>query len=1032
MAREQVAPTPRKISNSQTQTSEQAQQQPLKEISNQPEFGKASPLRNPLKKDTSRSVFIIPKRDKPRPEQSRQSERPSEPSQSRFSREPDLVEIPRPTNFPFHTVAPPPRPTFSSLGPPNSVSLYSLSGPRQYTDLTRVEDNGFDPDAAIRAESQKFGAPDPYMYIDASKAHNNIKALLEGAFDDDEDKPRLRSRKKMKNKSEEASVEHSCLADKLRALDVKEKQGGGEDEEHEEDEDDGTVEGLNVRLLPHQVEGVAWMTDKEIGLKKVKGVLPKGGILADDMGLGKTIQSVALMLNNPRNTLDDDPKRKLPASVCKGTLVVAPLALIKQWEGEIQSKVSKSHALKVLVHHGQNRTKRFEELKKHDVVITTYQILASEHASSSAEEHGLAAGCFGVHWYRIILDEAHSIKNRNAKSTQACYALKGHYRWCLTGTPMQNNLDELQSLVRFLGIKPFDDLREWRDRITGPMKNGRGTLAMKRLQYFLKAFMKRRTKDILKAEGALDPGGKSRPGEVPREGFKIVERKVESLAAEFSPQERRFYERLEQRTTRSLDRMMGGGKADYIGALVLLLRLRQACNHPQLVGGHLGKDKDALATGSTSHSGSQTPRKPVSDKDADDLADLLGGLTVATKQCDICQVELEKEVVAEGAVRCLECEEDLADQRRSNRKDRKHRSKASPKSATHNASSRRPRRRVLDSDDEEGEGDWVVPRPQQAYKVTDKAGDTDDENAEGGGEWLASEDSETGDDSFDSTSRAKHMKKGVIDLDSSDAEQQAHQDDGSAIDCDDPKLADLISSTKIRHLLVILQRESRTHKTIVFSQFTSMLDLVEPFLKAKGLNFTRYDGSMRNDAREASLNKLRNDKRCRVLLCSLKCGSLGLNLTAASRVVILEPFWNPFVEEQAIDRVHRLNQTVDVKIYKLTIKDTVEERILALQEKKRELATAAIEGGKANQKLSFKDILQLFGKESEAGAEVDPDGVGLGRTEGVLRRSPEKRVVDAGGDVGGVTEGRRVLSDGAQARARTERPVEHSVYGRRW
>ncbi|OCK73707.1 hypothetical protein K432DRAFT_264074, partial [Lepidopterella palustris CBS 459.81] len=132
-------------------------------------------------------------------------------------------------------------------------------------------------------------------------------------------------------------------------------------------------------------------------------------------------------------------------------------------------------------------------------------------------------------------------------------------------------------------------------------------------------------------------------------------------------------------------------------------------------------------------------------------------------------------------------------------------------------------------------------------------------------------------------------------------------------------------------------------KVIVFSQFTSMLDLVEPFLRRNGYVFTRYDGSMRNDLREASLNKLRTDKRTRVLLCSLKCGSLGLNLTAASRVVILEPFWNPFVEEQAIDRVHRLNQTVNVVVYKISIHSSVEERILELQEAKRKLANAAIE-----------------------------------------------------------------------------------------
>lgn len=102
-----------------------------------------------------------------------------------------------------------------------------------------------------------------------------------------------------------------------------------------------------------------------------------------------------------------------------------------------------------------------------------------------------------------------------------------------------------------------------------------------------------------------------------------------------------------------------------------------------------------------------------------------------------------------------------------------------------------------------------------------------------------------------------------------------------------------MASTKIRYLLDILEKETPEHKVIVFSQFTSMLDLIQPFLKRHGYDYVRYDGSMRPDVREYNLNKLRNDKRTRILLCSLKCGGVGLNLTAASRVVLVEPFWNP-------------------------------------------------------------------------------------------------------------------------------------------
>lgn len=204
---------------------------------------------------------------------------------------------------------------------------------------------------------------------------------------------------------------------------------------------------------------------------------------------------------------------------------------------------------------------------------------------------------------------------------------------------MQNNLDELQSLIRFLRIKPYNDRTIWKEQITDPLAKGRGGIAMRRLQYYLKAFMKRRTKDVLKQEGALNPGGKASTAGSNHNGFKITARRIETVEAEFSPEERTFYERLESRTDRSLEQMMGSEKANYACMLVLLLRLRQACNHPRLVGGNLANDRDALTTGQGA--GTQTPRKSkVADKEIDDLADLLGGVSVEMKKCDICQIEL--------------------------------------------------------------------------------------------------------------------------------------------------------------------------------------------------------------------------------------------------------------------------------------------------------------------------------------------------------------------------------------------------------
>lgn len=775
----------------------------------------------------------------------------------------------------------------------NSASTYKGYN---YVDLTM---NGYrDP------------KPDPYTFVDPVKAQEDLKALLEGAMEDDEDVPKTRLRKKKKQ------AEADDLAKKFKEFSVDDDEEAevkedklavaSDDEEGEEEEDDGSVEGVKVKLLPHQVEGLEWMRGREIGTGKKGARVPKGGILADDMGLGKTLQSISLILTNPKPT--DEAlitKRKLPSGIEKTTLVVAPLALIRQWEIEIKDKVLNSHSLRVCVYHGPSRTKRFQDLKKYDVVVTTYQILVSEFGNSSTDDNGLKVGCFGLHWYRVILDEAHTIKNRNAKASLACCALRSQYRWCLTGTPMQNNLDELQSLIKFLRVTPYNDLKEWKDAIDRPMKNGRGDIAINRLRAFLKIIMKRRTKDILKKEGALNPGGKpSAPGEGSTTGFKITERRIEKVFAEFSPAERGFYDRLEARTDASIEQMMEG-KVNYASALVMLLRLRQACNHPKLVGGGLAKDTEALAVESTAPKASK-----ASNADVDDMADLFGAMGMGSKKCEVCQLELGKEAIAQGSIRCLDCEADLENvtnpqKVRKEKKKRKHEKKKKSQGPC------KPRNRAIieDSDDEDeaGEGDWVAPEDQRGPLTLGKAGGIDDENAEGGGEWLNSDDEDDTLPTLANLSQHQSKKKAIV-LDS-DSEGDGSSDDGDGTESEDEdsavedefgssseeesKLSTMVSSTKIRHLMEILGKEAAQHKFIVFSQFTSMLDLVEPFLRQKGYKYTRYDGKMKNDLREASLNKLRNDKNCRILLCSLKCGSLGLNLTAATRVVILEPFWNP-------------------------------------------------------------------------------------------------------------------------------------------
>ncbi|KAK9490840.1 SNF2 family N-terminal domain-containing protein [Lipomyces doorenjongii] len=568
---------------------------------------------------------------------------------------------------------------------------------------------------------------------------------------------------------------------------------------------DHVVEGLKVKLLDHQVEGLKFLLSREDN-----DIKHKGGMLCDDMGLGKTVQSIALILSHKKDNEVHKSKNG-----CKSTLVVAPLALINQWATEIKTKAP---SLSVLIYHGQSRTKSELVLKKYDVVITTYQLVASENQNNGA--------LFKLDWWRLILDEAHTIKNKSSQSAQAACALHGLNRWALTGTPLQNNIDELHSMFKYLLIPPLSDPVFWKDKISRPAAAGRGKLAMKRLQVVLAQVMLRRTKDVLVENG-----------------MKLPKRVVHKSTIVLTEPERAFYDNLEQKMGNKMQDLIGEGGQKYMSVLLLLLRLRQACNHTALVASKLSENSDAV-TPPAPEPTKTISKSTVSQNEIDDLADLLGDMTVDIRKCTICQTDLSNEESKQRAEFCKYC-------------------------------------------------------------------------------------------------RSIFVSQGI---------------DGT------------IPSSKIVHLLSVLKSDP-LRKTIIFSQFTTMLDIIEPFLKNQGIVFVRYDGSMRPQNRVQSLDKLANNPQVTVLLCSLKCGALGLNLTCASRVLLVDPWWNPMVSEQAIDRVHRIGQTRDVDVYEITAENTVEERILKLQEQKRQLARGVMDdkAGKLNvNRLTRDEILFLFNRSHDA------------------------------------------------------------------
>lgn len=219
-------------------------------------------------------------------------------------------------------------------------------------------------------------------------------------------------------------------------------------------------------------------------------------------GLGKTISTIALILLQKLKS-QSRPK-ELRSRKSGGTLVVCPASVVKQWAKEIYDKVSDEHKLSVLVYHGKNRTKDPIQLAKYDVVVTTYALVTNEvpqnpmldfyDGKRGKESVRRSSGALAkVRWLRVVLDEAQTIKNHKTQVARACCSLKAKRRWCLSGTPIQNEIFDLYSYFKFLRYYPYAMYKSFCQKIKAPISKS-SVKGYKKLQAILRAIMLRRTK----------------------------------------------------------------------------------------------------------------------------------------------------------------------------------------------------------------------------------------------------------------------------------------------------------------------------------------------------------------------------------------------------------------------------------------------------------------------------------------------------------------------------------------------------------
>ncbi|KAJ5998393.1 hypothetical protein N7451_006203 [Penicillium sp. IBT 35674x] len=683
-------------------------------------------------------------------------------------------------------------------------------------------------------------------------------------------------------------------------------------------DNDDTPQELKVTLMKHQKIGLAWLKAKEESNHK-------GGVLADDMGLGKTIQTIALMVARPPTDPDRHP-----------SLIVAPKALMEQWRLEIGRHVKPGISqLSVFIFHGLQRQIPWRDLRNYDVIITTFGTLTANHKillhAEKLQSEGKDASIVkkvrdgavlyssASKWHRVILDEAQNVKNPNAKSTRACCRLDATYRWCLTGTPMMNRLEDFQSLLGFLRIRPYNNKEKFKRDFIRPIKNGWGEEnVMKQLRVLVKSVCLRRTKKT-KIDG--------------QPILQLPPKVIEKIHVVFNEEEKGLYDELNSDSQNQIRKYLNAGTLgkNYSHVLVLLLRLRQACDHPLLIKGFNAESSTVVQgvdlVANAKLLDDQTVERIKNNKDDDDGT------------CPICMDSPENPVIYIpcGHSSCSECFAKISDPTLLARQDsglvkcQNCRGEVDPTKVTDALSFNKAHGSDIES---------------PAAEESEQSDDTDSDS-----------DSDTETDG----SAKKRKKKSLAELRTAAQRNKAEK----------RKYFRRLEkhwtpSAKITKAIEILQaNETRGvgDKTIIFSQFTSLLDLLEVPIAREGWGWVRFDGTMNVHDRNAAVASFTDNPDCRIMLVSLKAGNAGLNLIAASHVILFDPFWNPYVEDQAIDRAHRIGQTKDVFVHRLLIEGTVEDRIIELQEKKRELIEGALdEGGSMNvSRLGTRELAYLFG-----------------------------------------------------------------------
>ncbi|GAX28913.1 DNA repair protein RAD5 [Fistulifera solaris] len=651
-----------------------------------------------------------------------------------------------------------------------------------------------------------------------------------------------------------------------------------------------------------------------------------GGILADAMGLGKTVMLLALLLKGKQERNE------------KGTtIVVAKLSLLPQWEQEIKTK----SGLTPLVYYGSSGRIGASDFEEVDVVVTTYGTL-------QAEVRNPQSAILSFQWQRVILDEAHCIRNSGTVVSKACCQLQAPHRWCVTGTVIQNSLEDVYGMMKFLRHEPWCIATFWKAAITNATSadtenpTDGASLALDRVRHLLGPILLRRTKDSVALDG--------------NPILTLPPKDTKTIRLDLTDSEREFYQAILARSQAIFEGFIHDGKAatSYMQIFGMLQRLRQVCDHIGLTvqsrfrseekklkkspvddGEILESNEDALGKDFLNgllnkfcskqhsnrkqkgeHEGNESPKKARLDESYLSQVTIQLSKIVADKnathlneECSICleAPRVEDTVLTPCAhIFCRACLVGSL-QRVTNENNKNH--------SSHPASQC---------------PDGECPNCSEPVSAQYIVALTRLEDGTVSSRFL-----------FEAATNKPSVAVAAITPSWKQQEETsmaARQILTNAID--------RTESSKIRAIMDELNNIWQLDpgsKVLAFSHYLGFLDLLEIQFRSVGIGYYRLDGSLSLKERMAVLEAFATAKgkgnKGVVLLMSMMAGAEGLNLVSASSCLICDPWWNQAKEDQCINRIHRIGQQAKVvRIRRFIVNNSVEERILELQHRKKFIA----------------------------------------------------------------------------------------------